>query len=128
MIKFLTLNEVLIILQDQIRRYGGLYGVRDLILLSSAVYMPQSSFNGEYLYKTIPAMAAAYLFYISQNLPFIDGNKRTSLAVSLVFLDINGYALNCDNTAIYNETLKIAKEKIKKDILIEFYEKFAIKQ
>jgi death-on-curing protein len=85
MIKFLTLSEVLVILEDQIRNYGGIYGVRDLNLLSSAIYMPQSSFDGEYLHKTIPAMAAAYAFHICQNHPFIDGNKRVALASSLVF-------------------------------------------
>ena len=59
MIKFLTLSEVLLILENQIRNYGGEYGVRDINLLSSAIYMPESSFNGQYLHKTIPAMAAA---------------------------------------------------------------------
>jgi death-on-curing protein len=44
--------------------------------------MPQSSFGGEYLYKTIPAMVAAYAFHICQNHPFIDGNKRVALASS----------------------------------------------
>ncbi|MHB9294263.1 putative death on curing protein [Hollandina sp. SP2] len=86
---FLTLSEVLFILEDQIRNYGGIYGVRDINLLSSALYMPQSSFDGQYLHKTIPAMAAAYAFHICQNHPFVDGNKRIALASSLVFLDIN---------------------------------------
>ena len=51
MIEFLTLSEVLQILEDQIRNYGGAYGVRDLNLLSSAIYMPESSFGGQYLHK-----------------------------------------------------------------------------
>jgi death-on-curing protein len=56
MIKFLTLSEVLEILKDQILNYGGQYGVRDINLLSSAIYMPGSSFGGKYLHKTIPAV------------------------------------------------------------------------
>ena len=92
MIHFLTLSEGLLILEDQIRNYGGIYGVGDINLLSSALYVPQSGFDGRYLHKTIPAMAAAYAFHICQNQPFIDGNKRTALASSLVFLDITG---NC---------------------------------
>jgi death-on-curing protein len=125
MIKFLTLSEVLVILEDQIRNYGGIYGVRDLNLLSSAIYMPQSSFEGEYLHKTIPAMAAAYAFHICQNHPFIDGNKRAALASSLVFLDINGYTFNCNDEALYNEIMAVAKGEIKKKDLIPFYEKYS---
>jgi death-on-curing protein len=92
---FLTLSEILHILEDQIRNYGGTYGVRDIILLSSAIYVPLSGFYGDYLHKTIPAMAAAYAFHICQNHPFIDGNKRVALVSSLVFLDINQYTFNC---------------------------------
>ena len=125
MIKFLTLSEVLIILEDQIRNYGGLYGVRDLNLLSSAIYMPQSSFGGEYLHKTIPAMAAAYAFHICQNHPFIDGNKRAALASSLVFLDINGFTFNSEDEVLYDEIMKIAKGEVKKEELINFYEKYS---
>jgi hypothetical protein len=54
MIQFLTMAEVLQILEDQIRNYGGIYGVRDLNLLTSAIYMPQTSVQGLYLHKTIP--------------------------------------------------------------------------
>jgi len=123
MIKFLTLSEVLMILEDQIRNYGGRYCVRDINLLSSAIYMPESSFDGKYLHETIPAMAAAYTFHICQNHPFIDGNKRAALASSLVFLDINGYELNCKSETLYNEIMNTAKGEIKKEALIKFYEK-----
>ena len=91
------------ILEDQIRNYGGAYGVRDLKLLESAIYMPESSFDGKYLHETIPAMAATYAYHICQNHPFIDGNKRVALACSLVFLDINEYDFNCDEEILYNE-------------------------
>jgi death-on-curing protein len=120
---FLTLSEVLQILEDQIRNYGGAYGVRDINLLSSAIYIPQSSFNGEYLHKTIPAMAAAYAFHICQNHPFIDGNKRVALASSLVFLNINQYNFNCKD-----EIMDVAKGKIKKEELIKYYKKYAKKK
>jgi death-on-curing protein len=127
MIKFLTLAEVLLILEDQIRNYGGTYGVRDINLLSSAIYMPESTFGGKYLHVTIPAMAAAYAFHICQNHPFIDGNKRVALAGSLVFLDINGYEFSCNNKTLYNEVMDIAKGKIKKEELIKFYQKHSRK-
>jgi len=122
-IKFLTLSELLLILDDQIKNYGGLYGIRDINLLSSAIYMPESSFEGLYLHETVPAMAAAYAFHICQNHPFIDGNKRVALASSLVFLDINGYELNCKDETLYNKIMDVAKNETKKEELIKFYEK-----
>ncbi|MDR1460638.1 MAG: type II toxin-antitoxin system death-on-curing family toxin [Campylobacteraceae bacterium] len=121
MIKFLSISDVLMILENQIRNYGGIYGVRDLNLLNSALYMPQSSFDGEYLHKTIPEMAAAYTYHICQNHPFTDGNKRTALAASLVFLDLNGYTINCDDKELYGVIMGVANEKINKKELIKFY-------
>jgi death-on-curing protein len=128
MIKFLTLSEVLIILDDQIKNYGGIYGIRDIKLLSSAIYMPESSFGGQYLHETIPAMAAAYAFHICQNHPFLDGNKRVALASSLIFLDINGYELNCKDETLYNKIMGMAKGEIKKEELINFFEKHSSKK
>ena len=125
MIKFLTMAEVLLILEDQIRNYDGEYGVRDIKLLSSAIYMPESSFGGEYLHKTVPAMAAAYAYHLCQNHPFIDGNKRAALASSLVFLDINGYELNCEDEMLYNKIMDLAKGEIRKEEIINFYEKYS---
>ena len=127
MIHFLTLSEVLLILENQIKNYGGSYGVRDISLLSSAICMPESSFNGQYLHKTIPAMAAAYAYHICQNHPFFDGNKRVALAASLVFLDINGYELNCNDEILYDKIMEVAKSEIKKEELIVFYEKHSEK-
>jgi death-on-curing protein len=123
MVKFLTLSEVLLILDDQINNYGGLFGIRDINLLSSAIYMPESSFGGKYLHETIPAMAAAYAFHICQNHPFIDGNKRVALASSLVFLDINGYEFDCKDDILYNIIMDVAKGEVKKEEMIKFYEK-----
>jgi death-on-curing protein len=117
------MSEVLRILENQIRNYGGIYGVRDLNLLSSAIYMPQASFGGDYLHTTIPSMAAAYAYHICQNHPFIDGNKRVALAASLVFLDINNYELLCDEDILYNEIMSLANAEITKEDLIRFYEK-----
>jgi death-on-curing protein len=128
MIKFLTLSEVFLILGDQINNYGGIYGIRDIKLLSSAIYMPESSFGGQYLHETIPAMAAAYAFHISQNHPFLDGDKRVALASSLVFLDINGYELNCKDETLYNKIMDTAKGEIKKEELIKFFEKHSNKK
>ena len=128
MIKFLTLSEVMIILEDQIRHYGGKYGVRDLNLLSSAIYMPESSFGEQYLHESIPAMAAAYTFHICQNHPFLDGNKRVALASSLVFLDINGYEFDCEEDELYDVVMSVAKGETKKQELIGFFEEYSKKK
>jgi death-on-curing protein len=112
---FLTLSEVLLILQDQIRRYGGKYGILDIGLLSSAIAMPQSTFESKYLHKNIYEQAAAYAFHICQNHPFLDGNKRTALATALVFLDINGIEIDDPNEELYEVIMKTAKGINKKD-------------
>jgi death-on-curing protein len=112
---FLTLSEVLLILQDQIRRYGGKYGILNLGLLSSAIAMPQSTFEGKYLHKNIYEQAAAYAFHICQNHSFLDGNKRTALATALVFLDINGIEIDDPNEELYEVILKTAKGIYKKN-------------
>jgi death-on-curing protein len=115
-------------LDDQIKNYGGIYRIRDINLLGSALYMPESSFSGQYLHKTIPAMAAAYAFHICQNHPFVDGNKRVALATSLVFLDINGYEFNCKDEILYNKIIDVAKGEAKKEGLIKFFEKHSKKK
>ncbi|MDI6800525.1 MAG: type II toxin-antitoxin system death-on-curing family toxin [Thermodesulfovibrionales bacterium] len=77
---FLTLAEVIDIHTDQIEKYGGSMGIRDKNLLYSAIAMPSASFYRTFLHSDIFEMAAAYVYHISQNHPFIDGNKRTALA------------------------------------------------
>ena len=70
--------------------HGGSPGIRDAGLLESAVAAPRASFGGEPLIKDPVEVAAAYLFYLCRNHPFVDGNKRTALAAALVFLAHNG--------------------------------------
>ena len=98
---FLTLDEVLAIHADQIRKYGGASGIRDLSLLSSGIAMPETTFDGEYLHGNVFEMAAAYLFHIARNHPFVDGNKRTALMCALVFLGLNGQRLDVELDALY---------------------------
>jgi len=115
MIKLLTLSEMLLILENQIRKYGGSYGVKDLTLLSYATYLPETR-------ATIPSMAAAYAYHLCQTNPFADGNKRVALAASLIFLDINGYELTCKSELLYSEVMKVVKEEIKEKALADFFE------
>ena len=102
---FLDIQDVLEIHAIVLARHGGLAGVRDLALLDSAVSKPSASFEGDYLHEDIFAMAAAYLFHIVRNHPFVDGNKRTALLAALTFLDINGLPLDKPNTRLEEATI-----------------------
>jgi len=115
------MGEVLLILQDQIRRYGGAYAVRDRELLSSALAIPSASFQGKYLHEDLYDQAAAYAFHICQNHPFVDGNKRTALAAAFVFLSLNGIELDDPKEDLYQLMLGVASGAVgKAEIAGEF--------
>ena len=112
--EFLTLDEVLGIHADQIRVYGGSSGVRDLKLLRSALAMPETTFDGEFLHPSVFEMAAAYLFHVARNHPFVDGNKRTALMCALVFLGLNGERLKADPDDLYQLVSGVAAGTVDK--------------
>lgn len=105
-ILFLDLIQVLEIHKDQIDRYGGGVGVRDVGLLNSAVAQAQAGFGDEYFHKDVFEMAAAYLFHIAENQAFVDGNKRTGAAAALVFLELNGYEVETSDDELVDLTLR----------------------
>ena len=119
MIDFLTLEDVVQIHELQIARFGGSAGLRDLSLLESAIMQPQSSFGGAYLHQSIFEMAAAYLFHLTQNHPFIDGNKRAGLAAMLVFLELNGISIDHSTDELYDLTMKVASSELDKKMVTE---------
>lgn len=82
---YIRVDDILAIHADQIERYGGGEGIRDLGLLEAALFRPQTGY-----YPTLIDEAAALWESLSQNHPFIDGNKRTAFAGTYVFLAING--------------------------------------
>jgi death on curing protein len=124
-VTFLTLAEVIEIHSDQVERYGGQKGVRDMNLLSSALAMPQASFEGTFLHPTLFDMAAAYAHHLSQNHPFVDGNKRTGLAASLVFLELNGVTLSDPKGRLYDATMAMAAGELKKHELATIFSRLA---
>jgi death-on-curing protein len=123
---FLTLDEVLAIHADQIRRYGGRTGLRDLGLLQSAVGMPETTFEGEFLHGTVFEKAGAYLFYIARNHPFVDGNKRTALMCALVFLGLNGWRLEAGSEALYERVDGVAAGSVDKAEVAVFLRQSAV--
>jgi death-on-curing protein len=124
---FLTLEEVLEIHRDEIERHGGTLGVRDNGLLESAVAAPQSGFGGHHLHSDFYEMAAAYLFHLVQNHPFLDGNKRVGTATALVFLTMNGVETKMTNQALVDMVLAVAKGKMDKPAIAEFFRKHSSK-
>lgn len=84
--QFLSVEDVIQIHDDTIAEEGGLPGLRDLGLLQSAVMMPQQQFGGHYLHGGFAGKAAAYLYHLGANHPFLDGNKRTATFAALLFL------------------------------------------
>lgn len=123
---FLTVEDVLDIHAEQIEAYGGTAGIRDLGLLESAVAQPQQTFGGTYLHDGLFAMAAAYLFHISQNHAFEDGNKRTGLVAALVFLRINGIAISTGTELLYDLTIAVATGQIAKPGIAEELRRLAL--
>ena len=95
---YVTVVEALAIHADQIERYGGAAGVRDQGLLEAALLRPQTGY-----YADLIEEAAALWESLSQNHPFVDGNKRTAFAITYVFLAINGARLSAsaDETETY---------------------------
>ena len=92
-IKFLKVAQVLFIHDQMVKKFGGSHGIRDLGLVESAVVRPQATFDGQYLYNSIFEKGAALLQSLLKNHPFVDGNKRTALTSSAIFLKQNGYKL-----------------------------------
>ena len=86
----LTTEPVLAIHEAVLAAHTGSGGLRDRALLESAIAAPQATFGGESVMKDLVEMAAAYLYYLCSNHPFVDGNERTALASCLVFLEQNG--------------------------------------
>lgn len=118
---FLTKNTVLNIHARQIEIFGGTPGVRDEGLLESALAQPQATFGGELLHPKISEQAAAYLYHIAMNHPFIDGNKRTAFAATDTFLRLNGCTLNLTDDRAYDLVMRVARGSMtKEELSVEF--------
>lgn len=122
---FLSLENILTIHARIIAEFGGAKGVADRGMLESAVAMPTASFAGEFLHKSLPAMAAAYLFHICRNHPFLDGNKRTAVVAAEIFLNVNGMQLDVSNEDLKRLCLGTAAGEISKEEAATFFEKHA---
>ena len=117
---FLTLDEILALHEDQIRRYGGGTGIRDVALLQSALGSAAATFAGKFLNETLFEMAAALLYGICRNHPFVDGNERTAVAASLVFLELNGIEIDAEEDEFYALVIGVIEGRASKSAVAVF--------
>lgn len=108
---FLTLDEALAIHAHQIAHYGGSLGLRDRGLLESALAMPAATFASEFLHPSLHEQAAAYLFHLVKNHPFVDGNKRVGLACCLAFLRLNSVRVRASDDELVEMVLGVAQSR-----------------
>lgn len=104
----LTVDIVREIHAEAITRFGGTEGAREMALLESAVAAPQATVGGQSPYADLTDVAAAYLFYLCRNHPFVDGNKRAALGACLVFLRLNGVEPQEDGPGWEELTMAVA--------------------
>ena len=124
--EFVNIELAIAIHDDLIDTFGGSLGIREISLLESALAQPQASFFETLLHKTIEEQAAAYLYHICKNHPFIDGNKRTALGVMEAFLGLNGWELNMSDQDLENLVLDVANDRLDKSSITEILKKYLI--
>jgi death-on-curing protein len=114
-------EAVIAIHKRQLAEHGGGTGIRDLGLLESAILKPRHVFlygGGD---TSIPQLASAYAFGIARNHPFVDGNKRTALVLSLLFLRLNDWQLNCSPDDLYETFMKLAEGSLSEENLCSWF-------
>jgi death-on-curing protein len=120
---YLTVDQAIKVHDLLIQQHGGLAGIRDIGLLTSAIEMPKSSFDGLKLHPTVSEKAAAYLFHIIRNHPFCDGNKRTGSFLALLFLRMNNVRFSFDIMQYEILVIGVAENLITKKQVAQFFEK-----
>lgn len=93
----------------QLAEHGGVAGVRDAGLLSSALARPQHLFAYSAEGLEIAQLAACYAYGIIKNHPFVDGNKRTAAVVCETFVELNGGVISADDVAMYLQFIQVAE-------------------
>ena len=116
----LRLAEVVELQRQQLLSYGGLEGIRNNEALKSAIAQPFQTWDGKDLYPSIEEKAAVYCFLISQNQPFIDGNKRTAFSAMDIFLRLNGVLLSCDEEEGVEMMISLAEGRLTRQGLLDW--------
>ena len=123
MLEGLSREEVEALHDTQIERYGGSPGLRDAGLLESTLAQPVQELFGQRRYPTVPAQAAAYLYYLSRAHAFVDANKRTSLSCALVWLALHDLRLRLSHEELFDLTLAVAQGQLSLEETMEHFER-----
>jgi death-on-curing protein len=115
--RYLTVREIL---EINVEVMGGSHTLRDLGLLESAVARPQASAFGADAYPDLASKAAALLHSLVLNHAFVDGNKRTAVLSTLVFLDLNGYVVRWDQHEALDFVLRLATHQVELEDAVTF--------
>lgn len=126
--KYLTAEQVLFIHSRLIDETGGSHEIEDVGPLRSAVARPRATFERKALYPDIFHKTAALMESLIKNHPFVDGNKRTAITSSALFLNLNGYILETDQKELERFTVQTAEEKISLDASAKWFTRVARKR
>ncbi len=121
-VEWIEIDVALAYHNRQIAEHGGTEGLRDEGLLLSALARPQNlNAYGEDV--DLAALAASYAFGIAKNHPFLDGNKRTALVVSVAFLNLNGFDFDEGPVETYRQFYDLAQGVLSEEELAKWYRK-----
>ena len=126
--KYLSAEQTLFIHSRLTDETGGAHGVRDIDLLQSAVARPQATFGGHELYPDIFSKAAALMESLARNHPFLDGNKRTAITSTDLFLGMNGLRLEASQKELVRFALDMAVGKLSDSEAVEWLKKHVIQK
>jgi len=126
-LRWLTAEAVMAIHGELIARYGGAGGMRSEASLESAIARPRHlSAYGRNV--TVARLAGAYGWGLLRNHPFVDGNKRIALAAMIVFLDLNGWELACNEAEETAMVLRAAAGEMTERAWTEWLERSTLKK
>lgn len=126
--RYLTIAEVLELYRQIMERSGGAVGIQNLNGLESALAQPRMTFGGQELYPTVVEKAAALGFFLVQNHPFVDGNKRTGHAAVEVFLFLNNHEINAAVEEQEQVVLQVASGQMGREAFTDWLRGHAIRR
>jgi death-on-curing protein len=118
---YLSVEQVLFLHDRLIEETGGQHGVRDLGGLQSALARPQAVFADTEFYPDVFSKAAVLLDGLTRNHPFLDGNKRISIATAALFLEMNGYRVTTTNADLEEFAMHVTMMKPGLDQITEWF-------
>ena len=125
---FLELAEALEIHSGLLERYGGRPGILDLELLTSALAAPGAGLGEKYVHTGCWEMAAAYLYYMVNLHPFVDGNRRAAAMAAVIFLELNGFELQAGEEELERLVRETALGRADKNSVADFFRRKVVRK